>query len=588
MLNNKDRLAVRYQNDIIRIYNKAFIDAYEDLLKTKDELGNSRATTIAKANYVNQLYDDLSYMANTYSKKMPTATIEMHKEFMQMIVKEKVEDKQTGKVANFKRNTLFKEIDKNVRIANEKAVHNIIKGNIYKDGKGLSDRLWNACNSSGDKIDLAIASCMARGISSAEASKIIKEFGTGGHRTWNRKKIQEKLGPGYARAYSGGLDYEALRLMRTTHTHMSQIASIESSKINPYVGAIRWHSVHSNGRTCEQCIDRDGKVYKLGDMPFDHPNGLCWTEPVFTNAGGRILTPNQVAKDIGKWIKGEQNSGTMDKLYGDIPLDIPGKVTVVSRFKDGLQRLVDGASSHNRKQFQAYADDAVKILAERYDDVAQELYALAVENLDEWITDGDKAYFLASKKRICFSPEAELRDAKDYKKGDYDVFFHELGHAMDKLVGDLNYMGKLTVNTKYINALKEDFKNHPQIMGAIWDKQNPFDKFTAEELKDKATIQHLYNTFLLPNHKTSGIQDVVGGLSNKEYKLTWGHSKQYWNRKDRDLEVASEAWANMLGSYSDEETYQLMMTYFPRAMKEQKAMLEDALNIYNSMSDSSW
>ena len=28
-----------------------------------------------------------------------------------------------------------------------------------------------------------------------------------------------------------------------------------------------------------------------------------------------------MAKDIGKWIKGEDNSGMMDKLYGDIPVD---------------------------------------------------------------------------------------------------------------------------------------------------------------------------------------------------------------------------------------------------------------------------
>ena len=35
---------------------------------------------------------------------------------------------------------------------------------------------------------------------------------------------------------------------------------------------------------------------------------------------GKEVSSTQMAEDIGKWIRGESNSGTMDILYGDVPL----------------------------------------------------------------------------------------------------------------------------------------------------------------------------------------------------------------------------------------------------------------------------
>ena len=186
----------------------------------------------------------------------------------------------------------------------------MIQGNIYNDKKVLSERLWHTSKASGAKISTAINSCIAQGMGAADMSQNLKEFAMGGHHTWSRNKIREKLGDGYARKYgSGGLDYEALRLARTTLTHQAQISVINSSKVNPYMDAVIWHSDHQAGRTCQLCLDRDGTKFKLDNVPLDHPNGMCWLEPAYS------MTPEEMAKDMKAWAEGEKNSGLMDKIY---------------------------------------------------------------------------------------------------------------------------------------------------------------------------------------------------------------------------------------------------------------------------------
>ena len=53
------KLTKAEEREIFRIYNKAFNDAYDDLLKSK-QFDSTSATTRAKAVYVQQLYDELN------------------------------------------------------------------------------------------------------------------------------------------------------------------------------------------------------------------------------------------------------------------------------------------------------------------------------------------------------------------------------------------------------------------------------------------------------------------------------------------------------------------------------------------------
>ena len=207
---------------------------------------------------------------------------------------------------------------KQVSIVNRQVIEQMIKGQIYKDGQGLSKRLWKSVSRSGDKIEEAIISMIAEGKGATEIAKNLTQFAKQGHKTWDKAKIKEKLGSAYAGKYgAGGIDYEALRLARTTLNHQAQLTQKNANKVNPYAQKLKWHSAHQAGRTCQQCEDRDGKIFNVEDCPFDHPNGLCHLENVFC-INGKEVTNIEMAEDIGKWIRGEENSGTMDILYGDL------------------------------------------------------------------------------------------------------------------------------------------------------------------------------------------------------------------------------------------------------------------------------
>lgn len=302
---NKLKLNKQEQQAILKAYNKAF----DSMLKQyKANSHKKNATQIARTAYCKQLHNEILKIIKEYNMKVTDNILNAHVDIL------------TKDVDYYKDTDLYKEIKKNVNIVNRQVIEQMIKGQIYKDGQGLSKRLWKSVSRSGDKIEEAITSMIAEGKGATEIAKNLTQFAKQGHKTWDKAKIKEKLGSAYANRYgAGGIDYEALRLARTTLNHQAQLTQKNANKVNPYAQKLKWHSVHQAGRTCQQCEDRDGKIFDVEDCPFDHPNGLCHLENVFC-INGKEVSNIQTAEDIGKWIRGEENSGTMDILYGDIPL----------------------------------------------------------------------------------------------------------------------------------------------------------------------------------------------------------------------------------------------------------------------------
>ena len=301
LLNTKKlELNKKQQEEIIRVYSKAYKDTIDKGLKQAGG-DKKKIDKLVKA-YSAQIYDELDKIVTDYNREISDEIIQLQRDIMCSFIDPQYID-------------LKEKIDKLVDITNRKVINQMIQGNIYNDNKGLSKRLWSITNRSGVRINTAINSCIAQGMGAAEMSQNIKEFAMGGHHTWSRNKIREKLGDGYARKYgSGGLDYEALRLARTTLTHQAQISVINSSKVNPYLQFVKWHSNHQAGRTCQQCIDRDGHLFKIDEVPLDHPNGMCWIQPVYSIDGKTEATPEEIAKDMKAWAEGSKNSKLMDKI----------------------------------------------------------------------------------------------------------------------------------------------------------------------------------------------------------------------------------------------------------------------------------
>lgn len=292
------------EQQIMRIYKQSFDEAFSDYLKQLEKGKNPSQQYFMKCKlaYIQQLYTTMQSQSMVCNEKIPKRILDQYAQVMKDITNNK---------------DVIDMINKNVDVTSRNIIEQMTKGEIYKNGIGLDSRLWSSTNAAGRKIEDAITSCLARGISSAEASKIITQFAKSGHHTWDTKKIREKLGSGYASKYgTGGLDYEALRLMRTTNTHMAQLSVMNSDKVNPYNQFVKYHTGHAGSRTCSMCRDRNGKIYPIHDAPLDHPNGLCWLSPVMSKDGKTEMSLTDMIDDVNNYYDGKPNSGVMKQWLG--------------------------------------------------------------------------------------------------------------------------------------------------------------------------------------------------------------------------------------------------------------------------------
>ena len=595
-LNHKNKkLLKKHEKEIMTIYQNAFMDSYEELIiaTMDDNKYNEKAYFKAKMAYVNQIYEQINELEEKYMLKASDNYKDCLVDFFDM---ESEFDKDERYLA------LKRAINKKVSITNQKVINLIKSGKIYEPDKNgnfvdLDNRLWNAANASGKKLQDAILSCFAQGMGPADMARVIEEFGKGGHRTWNQKKIREKLGPGYARSHSGGLDYPALRLARTTHTHSNQLRVIEGKNDNPYINKIKYHSVHSANRTCKMCIERDGQIFPINKVPLDHPNGMCWLEPVSS------MTNDEIAQDLAKWIRGESNSGIMDKAFPELK-DTPNykdtkpikKTTIKEtkpKTKSELENKINEYITH-WEDLNTQGEKGKKYLQEmrdvinKYPDNIKEAFFKINPQIKKWTHSGG-AYWNTFSATINADIDKLLERTTKYGRGKYDTWFHENGHAMDAILGKMyntakgNYTGKvLSAQKPFINALKKDFENQKVMLKKKYLKEKGYNvenisDSDINQMIDDKQLNALYNHYLYGVHKTGGIQDIVEGMSNCKISIQWGHGKEYWNRGNREEEYASEAWANILGSYSDDETYEYMKEYFPNAMKMQQTLINKAM-----------
>lgn len=561
------------EQDIMRAYTIAFDDAFSDYLKQLEKGKNpSQANlTQCKLAYINQLYSTLQKQSLICNEKLPEKILNQYAKVMKDITNNK---------------DVIDKINKNVDVTSRNIVEQMIKGEVYKDGVGLDSRLWIATNASGRKIEDVITSCLARGISSAEASKIIAQFANGGHHTWDKKKIREKLGNKYANKYgTGGLDYEALRLMRTTNTHMAQLSVMNSDKVNPYNKFVKYHTGHAGSRTCSICRDRDGKIFPIHDAPLDHPNGLCWLSPVMSKDGKTELSLADMVDDMNDYFDGKPNSGVMEQWTGkSYPLRVepkpkpqqptePPKATIPKghlyteeqreqKYQELETHLLDGISSmletelvNNKNKdnmIKPYSKTTVKGIIgtlRKYPASIQDLYLHTFKDLKMNYTP-DGAFYSPMTDSIHFSVKKTNND----NRGPYGTVFHEWGHMIDRHVAS-ETGGTVTnsVKEEMYKILKQDVEDRIK-----YQQKNSRVKINKAEAKKLVSSELNGATDAI-----AGVSDIYGGVTGNAVVGRWGHAKSYWTRRDKKGEVCSEAWADILQSYGIPNQVKYIEKYMP-------------------------
>ena len=601
-LRNKPReLTKKQQQQIIQVYKKAYMDTINRGIK--NAYGDSKAVKNLTAAYSQQIYDELLKVVMKYNSKVANDLAAINKQMMQLLMGD-----------GYKQ--IKDQVDKLVDIVNADTVEQVIQGKLYEKRKGLDKTLWSCTDKSGVKIEDAVASCMAEGMGAAEMAENLKEFAMGGHHTWSRNKIKEKLGSGYARKYSGGLDYESLRLARTTITHQSQIETINTRKVNPYMGGVKWHSNHEAGRTCDLCNERDGHIFIVDkeDIPLDHPNGACWLEPVWM-INGKEATPEEIAKDMRAWANGEKNSGAMNKIPEYKGLG--GTKQPAKSIKKTIKKAVKQRGIYTEEERAAKYTELHETLKKQIsktnkkyttEGILEALKQAPLEVQDMYLSIGKfqrtnstgGAFYSPTDKKIHMS----LKDERNLRiqfgeKHRYDVLFHEWGHMIDDQAtpddfkmyrfsgGSEPMYNKITLkNAIKPTGLAQSFERDMKNWQAKWVQEKFHGKKTLENTP-AALVNGKFADFLHDNEVfTIALQDAAKGMSAGAVKTKWGHDAKYYTRNQDGnisayesacIEVSSELWAEISSNMTQPETRKFLYENFPEMMKSYDKLVKDTL-----------
>lgn len=183
----------------------------------------------------------------------------------------------------------------------EDVLSELVSGSFYKDGLGLSHRIWFTHNKVNGNIDYLIQKGIAEKKSAYDlALDVAKYVNPEFKADWAWNKVYPKS--------NKKIDYCAQRLARTSISHSYTLSMLRGCEINPFITKVRWHSVFAEGRTCELCEARDGRVFFLKDCPVDHPNGMCYQEPIIDE---RL---EDIGTRLNRWVKGGYDS-ELDNWY---------------------------------------------------------------------------------------------------------------------------------------------------------------------------------------------------------------------------------------------------------------------------------
>lgn len=229
-------------------------------------------------------------------------------------------------------------------------VNNLVTGQIYEGGWNLSSAIWSDNEQTLHDIYQIVAQGRAMNMSAYDISKMLE-----GYVNPNKAKQWNLTMSDGRRIYKRSVDYNAQRLTRTLTQHAYQQGVIQCAKDNPFIQMIIWRA--NGSRTCELCLDRDGKEYRWDEVPMDHPNGMCTMEPK--------VDMDKTIDQLADWFNGEDGEypeidAFASKVSGYVP---QAKVKQDVKQATGTPVEITKAEFTRWQQALPY-DERMKILSE--------------------------------------------------------------------------------------------------------------------------------------------------------------------------------------------------------------------------------
>jgi len=295
------KLTLEQQKQILKLYE----DTIEDLAK-KATTKNKSLTKRWALDYIKELKQAKKELAKEIEASLGTSiskAADIGTEGEQLIFKKIF--KLVGIDTGDQFTAMFSQVKNEV-------IEDIISGNLYKDHKTLSSRIWDTSNKFGKDIQYVISQGILEKKSAIELARDLEKYvKEPAKRGWDWQKI-------YPYLKNIPVDYNAQRLARTCINHSYQTSTIKSSNKNPFVEGIKWRSAQIHGRTCDLCIERattdqyglgEG-IFPIDDVPLDHPNGLCTMIPYIPKS------LDEVAGELRDWLDGSSND-KLDEWYNE-------------------------------------------------------------------------------------------------------------------------------------------------------------------------------------------------------------------------------------------------------------------------------
>lgn len=266
--------AEKAKSAIMESQQKEIRDLYE---KWADEIGEkakyyshkSNASAPVSERYYKELQKQLRQTSHEVSNEIYKKIKSNMYTISDAVIKDNVEWLSSFGFSKEGLNAAFSYVPNDV-------VQRLVTGQIYESGWSLSSRIWG----DNERTLKDIYQVMARGISEQkpiyEIAKDLEAYVRPSARLpWNLRMNDGK------KIYKKQVDYNAQRLARTLTQHSYQQSFIAATEKNPFVKEYVW--ISNGSRVCDLCKQRDGMHFKKGELPMDHPNGMCTMEPVVDN-----------------------------------------------------------------------------------------------------------------------------------------------------------------------------------------------------------------------------------------------------------------------------------------------------------------
>lgn len=441
----------------------------------------------------------------------------------------------------------------------------IASGKLYGDKWSLSSAIWK----NGLRTKSDIQNVVARGLAENKpikdiADAITKYVDPTARKPWDWNKVY----PGTA----AKVDYNAQRLARTMIQHSYQTSMVQAELYNPFCNGIIWHSVGLHGRTCEQCLERDGQVFPVKDLPLDHPNGLCYFEPA-------LMSLNNVASRLANWVNGKDYPALDTYIVNAFNVNtksLAGKKAITAAkqsmankmTKAQKQQFIDEHLQNTKSAILRYNTSSKKLPQQYWDAVEKQLldadddylrfFAQGDKRIKWFTSSGNGAYF-DSVDTINISFRVDL--AGKEAKLPLQTFFHEYGHLVDREMG--KYTGKAMGD-----RLPSGYLSNSETFGKklYLSLEKEYDKLLN---KDGTLRESVYDA-LYGDDVSAGIQDIISGLSLNENHIRWGHSTSYWKSMGENRvwqKVNREAVANMSDAWCNPKVGKYFKKYFPESFE---------------------